>query len=265
MGGAAIAIGADEGATYWNPALLSLLDRGRLGLSYVEPVPGAEVRHSFLAYARPVKRGVADEPGLAFNEHTAGVVFSNLSLEIPDGRSYTENALLIGYSYSPEYFVSVGVSAGVLLASSDVGEFDARGTTFNAGIRVALLERFTLGVVVRNAFSYVMFDSGEDYPLDRSLGLGLGVRLLENATVEGDVIGAFGGIARVVVGGEATFFADLLALRGGVSAVTAGENRVLPHMGIGVGFRRLRLDYNANFDGEEAFGDTHRFSLGVGL
>lgn len=265
LGGAAIAIGSDEGSTYWNPALLSLLDRGQLGLSYVEPVPGADVRQSFLAYARPLKRGVADEPELAFNEHALGILYSNLYLEVPDGRAYTENSLLIGYSYSPEYFVSIGASVGVLLASGEIGNNDAKGTTLNAGVRVALLEHLTLAAVVRNAFSYMMFDSGEDYPLDRSLTIGLGARLRDNATLEGDIVGAFGGIARVVLGGEAVLFSDLLALRGGVSAITAGESRVVPHMGIGVGFRRFRLDYNANFDGEEAFGDTHRFSLAVGL
>jgi hypothetical protein len=186
-------------------------------------------------------------------------------LDISDGRAYTENSLLIGYSYSPEYFVSIGASLGLLLASSDIGNFDAKGTTCSAGIRLVLLPRVTLGAVVRNAFSKIMFDSGEDYALDRSLTLGLGVRLFKNATLEGDIVGAFRGIARAVLGGEATFFSDLLALRGGISAVTAGENRVLPHMGIGVGFRRFHLDYNANFDSEEAFGNTHRFSLSVGI
>jgi hypothetical protein len=265
LGGAATAIGADEGATYWNPALLSLLGRGRLGLSYVEPVPGAEVRQSFVAYAVPLKRGVADEPQLSFNEHTIGVLYSNLLLEVADGRAYTENSLLIGYSYAPEYFVSVGASVGVLLGSDDIGTADAKGTTVSAGIRVELAERLTLAAVVQNAFSHVMFDSGEDYPLDRSFTLGLGVRLLKNATIEGDVVGAFGGVARAVLGGEATLFSDALALRGGVSAITAGESRAVPHVGLGVGFRRFSLDYNANLDSEEAFGGTHRFSLAEDL
>lgn len=265
MGGAAVAIGSDEAATYWNPALLSLIDRGRLGLSYVEPVPGADVRQSFLAYARPLKRGAADEPQLAFNEHAFGIVYSNLSFDAPDGRGYSENSLLVGYSFSPEHFVSVGASVGFLVASGDIGNVEANGTTISAGLRVALLERLTLAAVVSNAFSYLMFDSGEDYPLARSFTLGLGMRLLENATLEGDIVGAFGGISRVILGGEATLFSDLLALRGGVSAITAGESRVVPHMGLGVGFRRFRLDYNANLDSEEAFGDVHRFSLAVGL
>jgi hypothetical protein len=49
------------------------------------------------------------------------------------------------------------------------------------------------------------------------------------------------------------------------SGVASGENRALPHMGIGVHLRRIRLDYNANFDAAEAFGNTHLFSLSIGL
>jgi hypothetical protein len=265
MGGAAVAVGSDEGATYWNPALLSLLDARRLGFSYVELVPGATARHSYLAYARPLKRGAADEPDLAFNEHAFGLLYGNLLLELSDGQKHSENSLVIGYSYSPEHFVSVGASMGLLLSSGDVGGFDAKGTTVNVGLRVVLLEHLTLGAVGRNVFSQVMFDSGEDYALDRSFALGLAYRLFPNTTLEGDVVAAFGGIARVVLGGEATMFSDLLALRGGLALVTAGENRVLPHMGIGIHFRRIYLDYNANFDTEEAFDDTHRFSLAIGL
>jgi len=265
MGGAAVASGSDEGATYWNPALLSLLDGRRLGFSYVDLVPDATARHSYLAYASVVERGTADEPGLAFNEHAFGLLYGNLLLELSDGRKYTENSLLIGYSYSPEYFVSIGASMGVLLSSGDIGGFDAKGTTFNLGLRTALRERLTLGAVCRNVFSRVMFDTGEDYALERSFTLGLAYSIFPNVTLEGDVVSAYGGVARVVLGGEATLFSDLLALRGGMSGVTAGENRALPHMGIGIHFRRIRLDYNANFDTVEAFDDTHRFSLSIGL
>jgi len=265
MGGAAVAWGSDEGATYWNPALLSLLDEGRLGFSYVNLVADATARHSYLAYARALKRGTADDPDLVFNEHAFGALYGNLLLELSDGRKYTENSLLIGYSYSPEHFVSIGASVNVLLSSGDIGDFDAKGTAVNLGARALLLEHLTLGVVCRNMFSRVMFDTGEDYALQRTLTLGLACSIPPNATIEGDVVGAYGGIARVVLGGEATFFSDVLSLRGGMSGVTTGDNRILPHMGIGVHLSRIRLDYNANFDTAEAFGNTHRFSLSIGL
>ena len=265
MGGAAVAWGADEGATYWNPALLSLVDSGRIGFSYVNLVPGTEARHSYLAYARSIKEGLLDGPGLDYSEHAIGVLYGNLALEVSDGRKYTENALTLAYAYAPDYFVSIGASVGLLLSSSDIGEFDAKGTTFTAGIRVVLVENVTLAFVARNLFSRVLFDVGDNYNLDRSFTLGAAFEFLDDATLEGDVVGAFGGVSRLVLGCEGRFFSDVLAVRGGIASVTAGESRTLPHAGLGVRLSRLHLDYNANFDTSEAFEDTHRFSLAVDL
>jgi hypothetical protein len=265
MGGAAIAFGSDESATYWNPALLSFIGSRRIGLSYIDLVPGAGARHSFLAFASPLKQGPVDAPGLGFSEHAMGALYGNLMLELSDGRKYTENSLLLGYSYSPEYFVSLGVGVNLLHASSDVDGFGAKGTAFTAGLKVSLKERLTVGIVARNAFSRILYDSGEDYSLERSFALGAAYRATERVVIEGDLVGAFGGLARAALGCEGSFFSNVLALRAGISALTAGENRALPHMGIGVQVRRVQLDYNANFDSGEAFGSTHRFSLAVGL
>jgi hypothetical protein len=265
MGGAAVAWGADEGATCWNPALLSLVDKGRIGFSYVNLVPGTEARHSYVAYARSIKEGALDAPGLEFSEHAIGVLYGNLALELSDGRKYTENALTLAYAYAPEYFVSIGASMGLLLSSSDIGQFDAKGTTFAVGIRVVMLERVTLALVGRNLFSRVMFDTGEDYNLDRSFTLGAAFEFLDDAVLEGDIVSAFGGVSRVVLGCEGRFFSDVLAIRGGVASVTAGEGRTLPHAGLGFRLGRVQLDYNADFDTDEAFDDTHRFSLAVKL
>ncbi|UCH84060.1 MAG: hypothetical protein JSW50_16800 [Candidatus Latescibacterota bacterium] len=265
MGGAAVAIGSDEGATYWNPALLSLMHRGRLGFTYVDLVPGAEAQQSYLAYARGINHGNADEPGLGFSTHSFGILYGNLSLELSDGQRYTENTLLAGYAYSPDYFWSVGASLGLLLSTGDLGELEAKGTTITVGFRIELLETLTFGAVGRNLFSQIMFDSGENYALQRSLTLGFAYRASEIFVVEADMVGAYGGVARLVLGGEAALFSNRLMLRGGISAVTTGENRSIPHLGIGVKIRRVFVDYNANFDTEEAFDKTHRFSLAIEL
>lgn len=263
MGGAAVAFGSDEAATYWNPALLSLIGSHRIGLAYVDLVPGAEARNSFLAYAGPLKQGDADTPGLGFASHAMGALYGNLVLELSDGQKYMENSLLLAYSYSPEYFVSFGVGMDVFFSSSDVGGFDAKGTSFTAGLRLALTPRISVGLVARNVFSRILFDSGGDDELDRSFTLGAAYTVMDDVVIEGDLVGAFGGLARAVAGCEGRFFSDVLAVRAGISAVTAGENRALPHAGMGVLVRKVQLDYNANFDSGEAFGTTHRFSLAV--
>ncbi len=265
LGGAATAIGADESATYWNPALLSHLGEKRLGFAYVDLVPGAEAQQSYLAFAMPLKEGPLEEPGLEYATHALGAIYGNLSLDLSDGKKYTENSLLIGYSYAPAYFISVGASFGMLFSAGDLDNFDAKGTTVSAGIRIALLEKLSLGLVARNMFSKILFDSGENVSLERAFTLGLGYQLFDTVSLEGDFVNAYGGLARMVIGGEATLFSDLLVLRGGLSAITSGENRSIPHLGIGVHFNRIYIDYNANFDSEEAFENTHRFSLGIGL
>jgi hypothetical protein len=265
MGGAAIAAGSDEGATYWNPALLSLLEGGRLGFTYVDLVPGADAQQSYLAYARGLNPALPDEPGLNYSKHSFGVLYGNLSLELSDGQRYSENTLLLGYAYSPDYFWSVGASLGMLLSTGDLGEFEAKGTTFSVGLRMELTESLTFGAVGRNLASQIMFDSGENYALQRSLTIGLAFRPRDALLLETDMVGAYGGFARFVLGGEMTLLSDVLMLRGGISAVTTGENRSIPHLGIGVRLSRVQLDYNANFDTAEAFDRTHRFSLAIGL
>jgi hypothetical protein len=153
----------------------------------------------------------------------------------------------------------------MLLSTGDLGQFEAKGTTLSVGLRVELLESLTFGAVGRNLASQIMFDSGENLGLQRSLTLGVAYRPWEMLTLETDMVGAYGGIARLVIGGEGTFFSDILKLRAGISAVKTGENRSIPHLGIGVKLSRIHLDYNANFDTTEAFDKTHRFSLAIEL
>lgn len=265
MGGAAVAVGSDEGSTYWNPSLLALLGRARLGFAYVDLVPGADAQQSYIGYARGLKSAPADDPDLTYSTHSIGLLYGNLSLELSDGQSYSENTLLLGYAYSPDYFWSVGASLGLLVATGDLGQFEAKGTAFSVGLRVALLENLTFGAVGRNLFSQIMFDSGENYALQRSLTLGFAYRPWQMLVLETDFVGAYGGVARLVLGGEAELFSDILSLRGGISAVTTGENRAIPHLGVGIGINRVHIDYNANFDTIEAFDDTHRFSLAIEL
>ncbi|MFQ5511475.1 MAG: hypothetical protein ACE5EO_06455 [Candidatus Krumholzibacteriia bacterium] len=265
MAGAAVAVGADESASFWNPALLALLDRDRLGLSYIDLVPGTDARQSYVAYARILKPGTVEEPGLEFARHAAGLVYGNLSLELSDGRTHTENTVRLAYAFAPQHFVSVGVAFSVLFSSSDVTQFGSLGTALDAGFRIALLENVTAAAVIRSAFSEISFDDGISFQLPRFFTLGVAYTGYRGLTLEGDVVTGFGGVSRTVIGGEYGLFSDVLSLRGGLAAIQAGRSRSVPHFGLGVRIGRLRLDYNANLDDEDAFGDTHRFALGVGL
>jgi hypothetical protein len=265
MAGAAVAYGSDEASAYWNPALLSLLGRDRVGLSYVNLVPDAKARQSYAAYAHLFGRGPADEPGLEYARHVGAVVYGNLSTELSDGRSYTENTVRLAYAFSPQYFVSIGVAVNFLASSSDIGIFASKGTAIDVGLRANLSSHLTAGAVMRNALSEISFDDGFDQRLPRSLTLGLACVTGDAFAVEGDLVTEFGSIARLAMGAEYGLFSRALELRGGVSTPLAGESRVIPHLGIGVDIRDVHLDYNANFDSEEALADTHRFAVSIGL
>jgi hypothetical protein len=69
------------------------------------------------------------------------------------------------------------------------------------------------------------------------------------------------------VGAETGYLFDHLSLRGGVAFLNAGEARAAYTFGASVraGRDRLTVHYGASLDDEEAFGTTHRVSLGVRL
>jgi hypothetical protein len=70
-----------------------------------------------------------------------------------------------------------------------------------------------------------------------------------------------------MVGAESDYLFSHLSLRAGAALLRAGDTRTVPAFGAsGRAFgARLTLHYAANFDEDEAFGITHRFSLGLRL
>ncbi len=265
MGGAAVALRSAEEAIYWNPAMLSHLDGNRLGVSYVNLVPGAAAYHSHLAYARILKQTSDTDIGKRFATHAAGFLFTNLRLELCDESVYSEYTFRFAYAYAPDYFLSFGVGANVLVSTSDLQSFDGKGTSVDAALRVELLENCTFGFIARNAASNLSYGGDENLGLPRSYTFGAAVDIVPCALVEADIVIAHGGLSRLILAAEGTLFSNALALRGGISALRSGESRTIPHMGLGLRIHRFSLNYNANLDMEKAFEDTHRFSLSVAL
>lgn len=265
VGGAAIASITDEGAAYWNPAMLSLVGQRRLGLSYTNLVPDTDTRLSYLAYAQAIKRGPVDEPDAEFAVHAVGAIYGNLAVELSDGQTYSENTLRLSYAYCPEHFISFGLSLTGLFSSSAVPDFGASGSTLDAGVRVALTKRCTAAAVGRNMMSQGKFDDGTSLSLSRMFGLGLAYEAIRGLVVETDIEAQFGGLSKIVIGGEYSVYRDMLAVRAGLGSLTVGESRSLAYLGLGAHVGALYLDYAASFDDEAAFSNTHRFSLGLGF
>lgn len=261
-GGAAVASVSDESAISWNPAMLGLLEGNCAGASYVNLVPGATARQSQLAYAHVLQR---DPEG--FNRHAVGAMVTNLSLELAGGESYRENFLRLAYAFTPEELVTFAAAGDIFFSTSDVGGFDATGTSIDLAARLTLTRHLSLGAVARNAFSRYSYDDGKDYEITRAFVFGLATTSAPYATVEGDVVFEHGDMSRAIIGAETDAVFDLLSLRGGLAVINSGEGRSVAYVGFGLNAirNRLTLHYNANLDETRAFEDTHRFSLSLTL
>jgi hypothetical protein len=265
MGGAAVATVGDEGAVYWNPAMMALAGSPAVGASYINLVAGAQAQQSQLAYVHVIKKNRPGQSGRSLARHAAGAMYTNLRLGIQSGEGYNENALRLAYSYTPEYFVSFAVAADFLHSSSDVSGYRSKGTSMDFGFRFIVTKHATLGIVARNAFSRYSYHDGADFRREREFVIGLSTDRIRRVTVEADAVWTHGEPSRWIVGAETDYLFDVLALRAGFAVIRAGESRSVPYFGFGVHLNRLSLHYNANLDKENAFADTHRFTLSVEL
>jgi hypothetical protein len=265
MGGAAVATLDDEGSIYWNPGMMAMVPTNSLGASYIDLVAGATAHQSQLAYVHVLKANEADETDNTTARHAAGALYTNLRLGIQSGESYDENTLRLAYAYTPDYFITFAFAAEAFASYSDVPGFKARGTSVDGALRLLLTENVTLAFVVRNAFSRYSYTDGADFKREREFVLGVSTGAARFVRIEGDVVWAHGDPSRWLVGAESDYLFGLLALRAGFAVVKAGESRSLPYFGFGVRYSRLVLHYNANFDKETAFADTHRFTLSISL
>lgn len=262
MSGAAIAIVDDESAIDWNPAGLAGTPRSA-GVSYYNLVPGVTLGQSQAAFVMPF-----GSPRVAgVSTHVAGAMFTNLSADLAGGESYRENHLRLAYAFTPEPLVTIGVGARLFMSRSGVPGFDALGSSIDIAGRLSLASNWTVAVVARDAFSRYSYDDGRDYQLEREYVVGLASRSIRGVAVEADAVRSYGSWSRAMLGAESDYLFSHLALRAGVALLRAGDTRAIPSFGASArGFDgRVALHYAANFDEDEAFGTTHRVSLGVRL
>jgi len=265
MAGAAVSTIDDEGAVYWNPAMLALVGSSTVGASYIDLVPGASAHQSQLAYVHVIQQTDHDTTVRHVARHVVGALYTNLRLGIHSGESYDENTLRLAYAYTPDYFLSFAIAGDVFASTSEVGGFKSKGTSVDLAFRIMLTENVTVGLVARNAFSRYSYNDGTDYRREREFVLGIASRRISYVTIEGDVVWAHGDASRWVLGAETQYLFNVLALRGGIAAIRTGESRTVPYFGFGARISRLSLHYNASLDNENAFADTHRFTLSVSL
>ena len=197
--------------------------------------------------------------------HVVGALYTNLRLGIQSGENYDENTIRLAYAYTPDFFVTFAIAVDLFASTSDIQGFDAKGSSVDGALRLILTENFSFGLVARNAFSRMSYDDDADFRKEREFQMGLSSRSVEYVTIEGDIVVAHGKFSRWILGAETDYLFDVFALRAGYALIKTGESRTVPYFGFGARISHLSIHYNANFDKDNAFSDTHRFTLSVSL
>jgi hypothetical protein len=145
-----------------------------------------------------------------------------------------------------------------------VANFDAWGTGVDMAVRVRVTPAWTLAFVGRDAFSRYTFEDKSDDQKDRQYVAGIAHRVPGAIDLEADFVYVHDGWLRTLIGAETPYVFGRIALRSGIGILSAGEGRARYSFGVSArASGNLLLHYAANVDDEDAFGTTHRFSLGV--
>jgi len=261
MAGAASAVIDDEGAVDWIPARMGLSAR-TLGASYLDVIPGGDLAQSQVAFVSALGRR---EEGVAY--HAIGVMFTNLSADIGDVSTYSENHLRVAYALTPQPFVGIAIAGQLFYSRSGVAGFDAWGSSFDFSGRLSLSRHWEFGVVTHDLFSRYSFDDGTDAGKEYSVVTGLATTRLPLFTLSADAVRQYATWTQLRAGVETPYIFSHVALRAGVALRRAGEARTSLAFGASLRFidARVFLHYAASIDDDEAFGTTHRLGLAVRL
>jgi len=161
--GSAFTAGADDAtATYWNPAGLSQLSRRELSASHTEWV--SDLRHDFLGFAIPTKRGAVALSAIYLSQ--GGIDRRDAAGGKTGSFDATDAAGVLSFSRTLSPRTRAGVSAKYIQQKID--DAQATGLAFDFGTQFDLSPKVSLGAAVRNLGSDMTFLS-EKYSLPTSL------------------------------------------------------------------------------------------------
>ena len=261
MEGAVIARIDDESAVDWNPAGIAEAVRGA-GVSAVELVPGAFLTQAQAAYVMPLGHTRNLETGVS--RHAVGALYTNLSADVGAGETYSENHLRLAYAYSPQPVITFALSGRLAFARTGLENFDAWGSSVDMAVKARLTQAWSVAVIGRDLFSRYTFEDAHDDHMDHEYVVGVAHHMPGAVDLEANFAYVHDGWLRTTVGAETPYLFGRVALRSGIAILSTGDGR--ERFGFGVSVRaldQLIVHYAATIDDEDAFGTTHRFSLGV--
>lgn len=245
MGGAHIAVADDAAAVYYNPAGLAFMEGRHIGSLYTKQL------------------GAAGYMGLGYAQRYAGM--GALRLDASDIEETDEFANITGVfaatdltlilSAGAPLMPGVGVGGAIKYYSQALPGNSGRGVTGDIGALFAASGgRLRLGAVCRNVLGSVKYSSGHIDAFDRSLGVGIAVRPIDDLLLAADVIWKDGIDARI--GGE--FRLGRLAVRAG-----GGYQSDEMSFSVGAGFLMPFFGIDYAYQTHAVMPDSHRLSLSV--
>lgn len=261
LGGAVIAMGRDDASAYWNPANLAWIEpKSSVTLMHAALFPEVDNGYQTVSFGMPRGPRLGEpEQRLRPCQWGFGAFVGHLGLGFEAG-DWTENRLQLAAAYALSNYASLGLSARFMWLTNDFEGGNAHGGGFDAGLSLLLTDALTVALVVRDAYSEVQYDTKRSEILAPGFELGIDYRW-RTLEVEADGTGREGGLQRTALGCEWRPHGEWIAVRGGWTAIRAGESRSYPSAGVGLRTRGLVVDYGAAFDNADATGIGQRVSL----
>ncbi len=262
MGGAFLVLVDDATSTYWNPAGLGYLTRKEAACMYADLY--GLISNGYAVYAMP-------DAGTGASGLSWIVTGSSELTDIKEEeKSWLENTLAYSYARRLNSYVSVGLTGKVLLVNSDFSDGNATGFGFDGGLSVWPDKRFGAGLMLRDIFTRVNWDTKQKDRLPFKFSVGLAFVPLDYIRTEIDLLGSEEEvIKRVASGAEIGLpirgMEDVFMARLGLTRVLDVDKRFIYSTGVGFAIERIRLDYALMLDSSSDLGNAHRISLSVEL
>jgi hypothetical protein len=253
MGGVYSPLVENLGAAYHNIARLGFTEGRSAGLSYGDMGGLGLARNVYLEYTQP-DNGYGSA-GLYWNWRGADV-------EGPGGEGelgYSENTLSYGLGKRFGDYVAVGVAVKAMFISTDIDDAGGKG----GGVDLALFVKpdpwTNVGLVIRNAFSRMEWDTGLGQNLPVEIEAGATYLIIDGLLAAAELRFERGHFNSFAVGAEYVLMPELATARAGI---THRFDRTYPAFGLGFTPGKFKLDYAAEIDaGGSGLGTTHRLGM----
>lgn len=258
LGGAYTAAANDVSAGYWNPAGLTEIESGQIGLSHISWYQ--DINYEYIGAARKVNDRLA--LGISASYLNLGSIEGYDINDLPTGEIASTYNLAAGVSMG--YELSDNISAGVTVkyVAISLAGIGTSAIAADFGLNYRLLDRVVLGVAASNFGQKLKFENvEEDLPSNIRAGIAvypfgssLMVEVDAEKQMEGDV---------AVRNGVELHYQNYF-LRGGYSYYPDSEIDPLGQgisVGAGAVMGPATFDYTFSPDNRVSGENIHRFSL----